>query len=197
MYKRQTQLAKLRQISSCLAMQDGKSTFFEEPGRNPKLQAVLDVLDGGSNKAIVIHFHKATGDLLMTELHRHGLRPARIQGDVKPDEITAEKHRFNTDPECRVLVGQESATARGHTLIGGSGSDRCTRMLMFEQSYSLMERLQVEDRIHRGAQDQPCEYFDFVISPIDAAIIKALQTKKAMADAMDAVVAVVRSELRS
>lgn len=190
-----TQLSKLRQISSCLAMQDGQSGFFEEPSHNPKFKAMFDVLEGGSNKAIVVYYYKATGDTLMEVLQKAGYNPARIQGSVSSDEIKQEKSRFNTDPSCRVLVGQEAATARGHTLIAGTGVDRCTRMLFIENSYSLMERLQIEDRIHRGAQDQPCFYYDFVISPVEAAIAKALQKKKAMADAVDDVVKVARSEL--
>lgn len=186
------QLSKLRQIASCLVIQDGKTTSFEEPKNNPKLKAVLDILEGGPTKAIIIHFHKETGITLLTELLKAGLNPARIQGGMKPEEIVTEKRRFNEDPNCRVLVGQEAATARGHTLTGGKGTDRANRMIFVEQSFSLMERLQVEDRIHRGDQDQTCQYYDLVTSPIDQAIIEALQKKKKLADTVDDVVAVVR-----
>lgn len=186
------QMGKLQQIASCLTIQDGKSELFEETKNNPKLQATLDILEGGQSKAIVVYFFKATGALLLSELMRSGYNPARIQGGMRPDEILSEKERFNNDPTCRVLVGQESATARGHTLIGSKQAGWCSRMLFYENSFSLMERLQGEDRIHRGDQPEPCNYYDLVTSPIDAAIIAALQKKRAMADAVDDVVKVVQ-----
>ena len=192
-----TQLDKLRQIASCIVMQDGRAGMFEDPAKNPKLQATLDIIDGGQTKVIVTHFYKASGQMLLSELMRRGLNPARLRGGMTSDEILVEKKRFNDDPTCRVLVGQESKTARGHTLIGGAGNDRATRMIFFEQSFSLMERLQIEDRIHRGDQDQACQYFDLVTSPIDQAIIDALRTKKSMADMVDAVVKSVRKSVRA
>lgn len=190
------QLDKLRQIASCLAIQDGKSKFFEEPEKNPKLRSALDIIDGGPGKAIVVHYYKATGAMLVDAFYRAGLRPARIAGGMKPEDVAFEKKRFNEDPECRILVGQESATARGHTLLGGPGNDRCSRMIFFEQSFSLMERLQIEDRIHRGEQDQACLYYDLLTSSIDQKVVDILQRKKSMADAVDEIIAVARSELK-
>lgn len=188
------QLSKLQQIASCLAMQDGRTEYFEEPSNNPKVKALFDIFDAGPGKLIAVHFYRATGDLLWEEASRRGLNPARIRGAMKPEELLEEKRRFNDDPSCRILVGQESATARGHTLIGGEGVDRCNRMVFVENSFSLMERLQVEDRIWRGEQDQNCLYYDLVTSPIDQVVINALQKKKALADSIDDVVKVVRQE---
>lgn len=187
------QLDKSRQIASGLAMQDGRAEWIEEPGRNPKLRALLDIIDGGPTKLIAVHFYRASGDLLHETLTKAGLHPARIGGGMKPEQIIEEKRRFNEDPQCRVLVAQEAATARGHTLIGGTGNDRCNRVVFFENSFSLMERLQIEDRIHRGAQDQDCLYFDLVTSPIDQFVADTLRKKKELADSVDEVVKVVRA----
>lgn len=190
------QLGKLQQISSCLAIQDGVSYAFEEPSKNPKLKAVFDILEGGSDKAILVYFFKATGVMLIEEMAKAGYNPARIQGGMKPEEVVREKERFNTDSSCRVLVGQESATARGHTLVGGPGTDRCTRMIFVEQSFSLMERLQIEDRIHRGEQDKACVYYNLSVSSIDDKISEILMQKKSFADSVDDIVAVARRERR-
>lgn len=187
------QIGKLQQIASCLSIQDGHTEAFEEPKNNPKLRATLDILEGGPSKAIVIYFFKGSGALLLSELTRAGYNPARIQGGMKPEEVLAEKDKFNNDPTCRVLVGQESATARGHTLIGNKQAGWASRMVYFENSFSLMERLQSEDRIHRGDQPEPCTYYDLVTSPIDEKVIEALRNKKALADQVDSFVKVVRS----
>lgn len=187
-----TQMGKLRQISSCLAMQDGSSSFFETPAMNPKMNSVLDIIRNGPGKVIVVYVYKATGDMLLQTLEQHGLHPARLQGQMKSDDILEEKKRFNDDPACRVLVAQETAAHLGHTLLGGPGEDRCNRMIFAENSFSLKERLQMRDRIHRGEQDQDCVYFDLITSPMDQVVVNALQGKKALADSVDEVVAVVR-----
>lgn len=190
------QLGKLQQISSCLAIHDGIAHSFEEPKDNPKLKAAIDIIESGSDKAILVYFFKATGAMLIDAMVKAGLNPACIQGGMKPDEIVREKERFNDDPSCRVLVGQESATARGHTLVGGEGVNRCSRMIFVEQSFSLMERLQIEDRIHRGEQDKACVYYDLSVSSIDDKVSEILRQKKSFADSVDDIVAVARREHR-
>lgn len=187
-----TRMDKLRQISSCLLMSEGKSEFIEDPNKNPKLRAVLDVIEGGPTKVIVVYFYKASGLMLYDALKKEGLQPAVIRGQMTQDDLVSEKRRFNEDPECRVLVAQESAAHLGHTLLGGNGTDRVTRMVFFENSFGLKERLQMEDRIHRGSQDQDCVYYDLITSPMDQIGVNILTRKKSAADAIDAVVAAVK-----
>lgn len=187
-----TQLGKLRQISSGILLDNGKEIVFEEPKTNPKIQAVLELADA-PGKSIIVHYHRATGKLLIEAFRAAGLYPARIQGGMKLEDITLEKKMFNENPKCRVLVGQERATALGHTLIGAPG-DRCTRTIFLENSFSLYHRSQIEDRNHRGDQDEPCSCIDLSISPMDEVIINSLKIKKDLANSMDDVVAAVRRE---
>lgn len=189
-----TQMDKLRQISSCLIMNEGRVAFLEPPKDNPKLKALMDVFEAGDTKMLVPYTYKASGAMLLTHFEEAGLNPAVIRGGMSPGEITEQKNRFNKDPDCRILVGQENATCRGHTLIGGVGPDSCCRMAFYENSFSLLERLQIEDRILRGAQKEVCHYWDFVASPIEETVIRSLQTKKTWADALDEAIKAVRSE---
>lgn len=187
-----TQYDKLRQISSCVAMQNGNMRSIEEPRNNPKIRAVLDVHDGGPGKTIVVYTYKPSGDVLMAALR--DLKPAWIRGGMKPGEVVEEKRRFNDDPECRVLVGQQAATCMGHTLLGGEGRDRCNRTIYYENSFSLRDRLQMNDRNHRGDQDQPCTLYDLVTSPMDQLVVDALIAKKSLADSVDEIVKVIRGK---
>ena len=82
----------------------------------------------------------------------------------------------------------------GHTLLGGEGDDRCTRMIFYENNFSLRDRLQMRDRNHRGTQDQPCTYFDLITSKIEEKVIGALSAKKTMADTIDDLVRYARTE---
>lgn len=187
-----TQLGKLRQISSGILLNDGQEHIFEDHGTNPKIQAMLELVDA-PGKSIVVHYHKATAKLIIAALLKAKIKFACIQGGMKPDHIAEHKRMFNEDPECRVLIGQEKATALGHTLIGAPG-DRCTRTIFVENSFSFYFRSQIEDRNHRGDQDEPCSCIDLSISPMDDVIINSLKMKKDLANNMDEVVAAVRRE---
>lgn len=187
-----TQQEKLRQISSCLVKKDGVTHWLEKPEDNPKIKAVLDLAASGQTKFIVAHMYRESGELLVDVLRKKGYDPAYIRGNMKPDELQAQKNRFNTDPACRCLVGQQVATARGHTLIGEANNDRCNRLFMYENHFGLYWREQIKDRNHRGAQDQPCTIWDIISSPMDAIIVDRLTGKKDKAQMMDALVAEIR-----
>lgn len=193
-----TQMGKLRQISSCLLMDDGEYWFFEEPKNNPKLKATLDIIATSPGKVIVSHFYKASGEMVFKAMDDAGLRPARIKGGMKPEAILEEKRRFNGDPDCRVLVGQQDATGRGHTLIGsGLGKDRCSTMVFFENDFSYYWRSQMEDRNYgRDEADLGCTVYDLITSPMDAKGVQILTNKKDLATMMDDIVAEVRRQHR-
>lgn len=188
-----TQLDKCRQISSCILLDQGKVYEIEKTKDNPKIQATLEVLSSGMGKAIIVHYYKQSGDALFEACREAGFNPARIAGGMAPEATRAEKDRFNNDPSCRVLVGQEVATARGHTLIGQKG-DRCSRILFYENHFGLYWREQIKDRNHRGDQDETCWLIDFVSSPIEQVIVDGLQQKKGAADLMDRLVETVRKQ---
>lgn len=187
-----TQMVKLQQIASGFILHDDKPLQLEEPGKNPKLRAAIE-LCAGPGKTIVVHYFKESGRLLFEALHQAGLEPAQIRGGMKPAEIIEEKRRFNNDPSCRVIIGQERAIALGHTLLGQPGNDRCSRTVFYENSYSLYYRLQCEERNHRGDQDEHCTCYDFIASPIDAAAVEVLTAKREMATALDQVIAALKS----
>jgi SNF2 family DNA or RNA helicase len=107
-----------------------------------------------------------------------------IRGQMSVEEIKEAKRAFNEDPECRVLILQIQAGSFGHTLLGGKGANRCATTIYFENSYSLLNRAQIEDRNHRYGQDQSPVHVDIACSGIDVKIIKSLQSKKSIASAI-------------
>lgn len=187
-----TQQEKLRQISSCLVKKNGVAHWLEKPEDNPKIRAVLDLAASGQTKFIVAHMYRESGELLIDVLRKKGYDPAYIRGGMTADELQEQKNRFNTDPACRCLVGQQVATARGHTLIGEAGNERCNRLFMYENHFGLYWREQIKDRNHRGAQDQPCTIWDIISSPMDGIIVDRLTGKKDRAQMMDSIVAEIR-----
>lgn len=185
-----TQMDKLRQISSCLAMSYGNVQWIEEPKHNPKIKAVLDIHGAGSGKTIVVYYYKPSGEALFKSLTANKLNPAVIKGGMAPEDIVRAKERFNQDPDCRALIGQQTAACMGHTLTGPA-DDRCDRMVFYENSFNLRDRLQMSDRNYYDHANRGI--YDLVTSPMDQIVVDTLSGKKDMADAVDKVVAAVRS----
>lgn len=191
-----TQMGKLRQISSCMLMRDDEHWLFEEPKDNPKLKATLDIGASCPGKMIVSHFYKPSGEILFEALTKAGYNPARIKGGMKPEAILGQKRMFNEDGTCRALVGQQDATGRGHTLIGnGTGRDRCSTTVFYENDFSYYWRSQMEDRNYgRDEEDLGTTVYDLITSPMDAKGVQILTGKRDLAMMMDDIVAEVRRQ---
>lgn len=152
-----------------------------EPDANPRLNLLKQILlDDVEGKVCVVYRHKPCLDMLGDELSFY--KPAWIKGGMSPDETEHQKARFNSDPECRIILLQAEASKYGHTLLGGPGpDDKCRTMVFFENSYSADTRDQIEDRIHRrGQTGERVLYIDLSGSDLDRRIVKALQRKDAL-----------------
>lgn len=184
------QLEKARQIASGILMDGDRCEFLMPIEKNPKAMAAVDLLEAGSGKLIVAYHYRGIGTALFELFKKKGYHPTFIRGGMKPDEVTEQKRLFNDVSKHRVLLGQISATAMAHTLVAGEGNDRCHRMYFHDGTFSLRDRMQIEDRIHRGKQDRACLYYDPVLSPIDLAQRDALVKKT---DLVESVVNAVRA----
>lgn len=177
-----TQMDKLRQITSGLLIDGDNHVLIDPPSKNPKIKAALDILEVGAGKMIIVHFYSHMGRVIYDEMEKKGFNPAYIRGGMKPEAIICEKHKFNNDPSCRVIVCQIQASSKSHTLLGGTGRDRCHLTFYHDFTFSLLDKSQMDDRNHRGAQDHAVSYFNPIMSPIDEVQIKALATKQGLAD---------------
>ncbi len=187
-----TQRLKLQQVTSCLMMDKGKVHWLEQPKANPKLKAAFDLMETGNGKMIVVYYFDPSGRMLIEQFKDAGYDPAWITGGMTPQDIVEQKKRFNDDGDCRVLIGQIDQTSRGHTLIGQPGKDRCSRIYYYETDLSLMHRLQMNDRNHRGEQDETCLLYDPICGPIDQLNVDILTGKREQAEGMDQIVAEIR-----
>ena len=184
-----TKLIKLQQITSGFIIADS-GEIVELDGSTRKINEVENVIEE-CGKVVVFCLFDRSMDILVEHLAKY--KPAQLRGKAKMDDkgidLDDEKRRFNTDPECKVAICQIASAKYGHTLIGSKGGGSCSTVIYYENSYSLDNRLQSEDRIHRLGQENSCLYIDFVSCPLDRAIIRALQMKL---DIATAVVDVIR-----
>ena len=177
---------KLSQIQCGFILnEDGQARELVEPEKNPRLAVLCDLVEQIEGKVVIIYRHRAVFDLLY--LYGGFGSPAYIKGQMKAEETTAQKRRFNENPDCRVMLGQAEAIKYGHTLISDqeSQANRCCTMIFFESSYSLDTRTQDEDRIHRrGQKSENCLYIDLCGSELDRRVTKALQKKEDLYNAV-------------
>jgi hypothetical protein len=175
-----TKYIKLAQIQCGFIIDENQKIHqLVEPGKNPRLLSLLDFIENElTGKIAVPYKHVHVGKELSLALQN--LNPAVIKGGMTPDEIERQKSRFNNDPGCRAILLQTVASKYGHTLLGhGDDNDRCWTMYFYENTYSLDDRSQIEDRIHRRGQTSDyCGYVDSVGTPVDMAMIEALQRKE-------------------
>ena len=181
-----TKHIKLAQIQfGFIIDEDGKVHELVEPASNPRINAIKEIIeDEVSGKVVVVYHHRYAGEVLLRELAEYS--PAIIRGGMEAEEVTNQRNRFNRDEFCRVICIQTTAGKYGHTLIGGEEpKNHCSTMIFAENTWSLDTRSQLEDRIHRiGQRGESCLYVDLVCSPLDRQIVRALQFKQSIFDAV-------------
>lgn len=177
-----TKYIKLSQIQCGFVIkEDGTTEWLVDDKDNPRLNLLADIIETEvEGKIIVPYVNKPVFDSLMRRFEK--LNPAFIRGSMTPDEIADNKLRFNTDKDCRIIFLQMRAAKYGHTLLGEQSKpeNACRTMWFYQNTYSLDDRAQIEDRNHRHGQTFDCFYGDLCGSALDRGAIKALQSKEDM-----------------
>lgn len=175
-----TLMLKLQQISSGFIISDEGETK-RLVGTNAKLNEMLSIIDNEVDTKIIIPVYFQESQLIIQEaLQESGIKYARILSKMSPTEIEEEKRKFNTDDSYQVALAQTSSQKYGHTLLGTP--DRpCHTTIFYENTFSLDDRLQMEDRNHRIGQKFPVNIIDLNCSPIETKAVKALQQKENVA----------------
>lgn len=176
-----TKILKLQQISSGFMIDElGQPHDIMPPSKNPMITELQDMLHNEiSGKTIIFAHYTHTIDMLMEALAE--FNPALIAGNGQMKrygrDIQIEKSRFNSDPACRIIIGQEKAIKYGHTLVG-TPDDPALTEIFAENSYSLDDRSQCEERSQGATQVGTITIWDFIPSPILKAAILSLQRKE-------------------
>lgn len=175
--------AKLQQISSGFIYDEhGESHAIIPFNETAKFKDLLEYIEESAvDKVIVIYVHKPVGEALMMELAQY--QPALIAGDQLMrrlgKDVTSENYRFNNDPACKVMVAQETAVKYGFTLMG-TKTNPVLDLAFYENSYSLDDRAQTEERPQGNGQIAALNIVDYYSTPVEAKVIAALQRKEAV-----------------
>lgn len=142
------------------------------PGRNPKLEELLRLLEDNDGKFIVWCKFIHEIDRLYEELTHAGINAVKAHGKVPQDDRTDARHKFQNDDGVRVYIGQPDGGGIGITLTAASF------VVYYSNSFSSIARSQSEDRAHRKGQTKHVTYIDIVCEgTVDAKVIKTLRGK--------------------
>lgn len=176
-----TKYIKLAQIQcGWIYDEDGNVRWLVEDSKNPRLNLLKQLLDEEiTGKVLIPYHHKPVFDQLMRAFGGEE-KCAYITGGMDPDAIEEQKRRFNEDPEILYMFLQTRASKYGHTLLGIQSIYElaCRTMIFYENTYSLDDRSQIEDRPHRHGQNYAVSYIDLVGTPLDYDCVEALQRKE-------------------
>jgi len=179
-----TKYIKLAQIQcGWIYDEQGNVRWLVEDSKNPRLNLLKEIIDTEvTGKVAIPYNHRPVFDQLMRNLGGEA-NCAYIRGNMKPEEVEEQKRRFNKDPNVRIILLQTRASKYGHTLLGDQTSDdlRCNTMIPYENTYSLDDRSQIEDRSHRHGQlAESMLYVDLVGTQLDRDCVRALQRKESV-----------------
>tara|TARA_Y100000361_G_scaffold154048_1_gene177911 strand:+ start:7085 stop:8485 length:1401 start_codon:yes stop_codon:yes gene_type:complete len=164
-----TRIVKLHQILTGFVITDDDVTVNLKNNRITLLQQIAET----------------TRPLVVFCAYKHNVQQIKAAlSDYKVvtytgDDSTAQKNdavlAFQ-EGDADIFVGT-SAAAKGLTLT------RASTMVYYSNNYSLENRLQSQDRIHRIGQDNKCTYIDLVVpNSIDEAILRRLKEKKELSN---------------
>lgn len=160
---------------------DNQRYIFDKPSQNPRIQALLDEIEGTGDQLIV--WARFTHDILsitdaLKEVYGED-STAMYYGAISDDDRMANEDLFQRG-ERRFLVGNAAAGGTGLTLTAAAQSH------YYSNSFKLLDRLQSEDRNHRiGQAAERVRYVDYEVEgSVDTRILQAFRDKKDVADAI-------------
>lgn len=140
----------------------------------PVSEYVLDLIEQGENRVVVMSWHKDVAEYIAEELKKAGIKTLLNTGDTDIEKRQAYVNEFQSDKqENMVFVGTIKASGVGITLT------KAKHLVFAEISYVPADIVQAEDRIHRiGQKADATIHFLIHQDSIDEDILKAVEDKE-------------------
>jgi SNF2 family DNA or RNA helicase len=168
-------IMKLQQITSGFVMKPDKSGLMYVTDGNPRLDALLELVEDAPGKIIVWARFKEELRAINEALTKAGRKCVEYHGDVKTADREAAVDRFQ-DGDADTFIGQPQSGGIGLTLTAAES------VIYYSNDYNSETRKQSEDRAHRIGTKHNVVYTDLVATDtIDEEIAEALQRKDRMA----------------
>lgn len=147
---------------------------------NPKINALKDILEDCTRKVIIYARFKAEISAISIALKALYGNGAVIEyhGSVKKKEKQQATSEFQGNDEVQFIIVQQSSAV-------GVTWTAATTVIYYSNEFSLLTRLQSEDRPHRIGQTNKVTYWDlYVPGTVDEKVLLALIDKKEFSEAL-------------
>ena len=169
---------RLQQIScGYMPTDDGEDGMLEEiPGGNPRLEALLDVVEDTKGQGIIWARFTADINRIADALAKIGETYVRYDGLVGEAQRSENVRAFQAG-EARWFVGNAGAGGEGLPLYAAD------TVIYYSSTYKLIERLQSQDRPKKKGKTKSIGIVDIVCpGSVDDEIITALRQKQKIAN---------------
>ena len=167
-------LVKLQQITSGFVITPQRDIMYVGEG-NPRLAALLDLLEDAQGKIIVWARFKEELRAIAAALTKAGRVVVEYHGDVKDADRDRAVDNFQSG-NADVFVGQPQSGGIGLTLTAAQ------TVVYYSNDYNSETRKQSEDRAHRIGTKTNVVYIDLVATgTVDESIARSLQRKSELA----------------
>lgn len=159
----------------------GKLKQIAARGKRQAIESWVEDFMDGEEKLVIYAFFVETQNDLITTFEGKGHKIAKILGSENDDAVRSSNvDMFQTDPDCRLLVGSMKAGGEGITLTAASN------MAIVEFGWTPAEHDQAEARIHRmGQKSNSASVWYFVATDtIDEWIAELLDEKRKIVNAV-------------
>jgi len=163
-------LSKLLQISCGAAYTDTKEVV--EFDSAPRLGVLEEILEETPRKVIIFALFRSVIETIQTHLTARGIANECIHGGISAGKRGDIIHRFQTNPDPRVLVMQPAATAHGITLTAADTVVFYGPLMSVEQYIQCIARA---DR--KGQNSDKVTVVHIQGSPVEKKMFKALSAK--------------------
>ena len=163
-------VSKLLQISAGAAYTDDKEVV--EFDSAPRLGVLEEILEETTRKVIIFAMFRSTIDGITNHLLKKGVAAEVIHGGVTASKRGDIIHRFQNQPDPRVLVMQPQATAHGITLTAADTVVFYGPLMSVEQYVQCIARA---DR--KGQNSNKVTVVHIQGSPIEKRMFAALENK--------------------
>jgi SNF2 family DNA or RNA helicase len=174
-----TKALRLLQISSgYVKFDDGDAKSLENTPKQIALKELLEEITP-NHKVIVWAVFKENYEQIRRICKESGLDYTEVHGEIPPETKFANVDRFNTDPNCRVFIGNPGSGGIGINLVSASYS------IFYSRNFSLEQDLQAESRNHRGGSEihERVTRIDLITTgTIDQLVMEALAAKQAVSE---------------
>jgi len=155
---------KLKQLSGgFLYLPDNITYHLKE---NPKLEAMLDLLDNTGEKIIVWYKFTEVKEMIAKALASLAVPFVHIGGGMAPEEVVAAQKKFQEDPSVRILSCQETCNEGWDGFAAGI-------TVFWDLIISPRQREQCIGRMHRQGQEKKTLVYDLVLQDtVDESVLR-------------------------